>query len=74
MAINFLNEPFRGRPFNTDNRRQCFNVAIEEDGIPENAESFNIIIQHSIPSPSIIVEPTVATITVHREWPLRIDM
>ena len=59
-----VNEPFRGYSFNTDNRRQCFNVTIENDDIPEDAESFTITIRHSVPSPLVIVAPVVATITI----------
>ena len=63
-SVNFLNEPFRGRPFNTNNRRQCFSVTIVNDDIPENAESFTVTIEQDVPSPSVIVQPDVATITI----------
>ena len=64
MAVNSTNEPFRGSPFNTDNRRQCFNVAIQNDDIRENAESFTVTIRHDVPSPLVIVQPDVVTITI----------
>ena len=64
VAVNFLNEPFRGHPFNTNNRQQCFNVTIVNDDIPENAENFTVTINHSMPSPLVTVEPAFATITI----------
>ena len=63
-AVDFLNEPFRGRPFNTDNRRQCFNVSIVNDEIPENAEYFNVTISNSEPSPLVRVQPDEAMVTI----------
>ena len=74
MAVNSLNEPFRGRPFNTDNRRQCFYVAIVNDDVSEDAESFTVTISNSVPSPSVLVVPDVVTITIldtDSKWDLR---
>ena len=64
MAVNFTNEPFRGSPFNTNNRRQCFNVAIVNDIVPERTESFTVTIRHDVPSPLIIVQPDEVNITI----------
>ena len=66
MSISFINEPFSGRPFNTTVRRQCFNVTIRDDSVPENDETFTVTIEHDTdaPSPSITVEPNLVTITI----------
>ena len=64
VAVNFFNEPFRGRPINMNNRRQCFNVTIENDDRPEDAEIFIVIIRNSIQSDVVIVDPDVVTITI----------
>ena len=63
-AVNFLNEPFRNRPFNTDNRRQCFNVDITDNNVPENTERFTVTISNSVLSTAVIVDPDVVTITI----------
>ena len=75
-SVGFVNEPFRGRPFNTDNRRQCFNVTIVNDDDAENAEDFTLTIRNAVPSASVNVTPDVATVTIldrDREWDLRLD-
>ena len=74
-SVNFLNEPFRGRPFNTNNRRQCFNVSIVNDLTVENAESFTVTIRNSLPSTSVTVAPDEVMITIldrDGEWDLRV--
>ena len=58
-VVDFLNEPF-----NMNNRRQCFNVSIVNDNIPENAESFNVTIMNSVSTPLVIVEPADVIITI----------
>ena len=63
-AVNFLNEPFRGRPFNTHNRQQCFSVSIVNDDTVESCESFNVTITNAIPSTSVTVEPAEVMITI----------
>ena len=70
-AVSFLNEPFRNRPFNTDNRRQCFHASIVNDVAAENAETFTVTITNAVPSASVNVTPDVAMITIldrDREW------
>ena len=59
-----VNQPFRNSPFNSDTHRQCLNVEIVNDDVPEDAESFTVTISNSVPSPSITVEPAEATITI----------
>ena len=75
-AVNFLNEPFRNHQFNTNNRRQCFNVSIVNDDAAENTEDFTVTITNEVPSLSVNVTPDVATITIldrDREWDVRLD-
>ena len=70
MAVNFLNEPFRNRPFNTDNRRQCFNVNIRDDDVfEEDPESFTVTIRNSVQSEAVTVAPDVVTITIVSDDP-----
>ena len=59
-----VNELFSDRPFNTSNRRQCFNLSIVNDDAVENAESFNVTIANAVPSTSVNVTPDVVTITI----------
>ena len=68
-SVGFLNEPFRGRPFNTDNRRQCFNVDITDDDVFEDPESFTLTISNSVPSEAVTVAPDVVTITIVSDDP-----
>ena len=76
MAVNSRNEPFRGRPFNTDNRRQCFNVTIVNDDSAEDTEHFTMKIMNSVPSALVMVRPAQAIVTIldrdtPREWNFR---
>ena len=76
QAVNIANEPFRGRPFSTNKRRECFNVLIVNDNFPENAESFVVTIRHSVPSPLVIVEPDEVMITIldrDSEWAFKLQ-
>ena len=75
-TVGFINEPFRGRPFNSDNRQQCFNVSIVNDDAAENAESFNVTITNQMPFTSVILRPDEVMITIldrDRERDHRLD-